>query len=307
MTEYGPLSGTHPMEEIHEFFAKGLQVTIFVHVLAVIALDRLVRGDLVRAMITGKKRAPEGTPHPQAAKTGPALLAVGLTGAIAIAAVFALNSRPIPGWRLVQEPAVYTKECGACHIAYHPSLLPAASWEKVMASLDNHFGEDASLSDGETKTIAAWLAANIPDDDTTTLCHGDFRIGNLMFHPTEPRVIAVLDWELATLGHPLADLAFSALAWRSRPEEYGGLKGLDLAALGIPSEAEYLAHYYRSRRGPAPPLQPFHTAFALFRFAVIFEGIAARARRGTAASANAAAVGNLSLAFARLGAALIPG
>jgi aminoglycoside phosphotransferase (APT) family kinase protein len=155
--------------------------------------------------------------------------------------------------------------------------------------------------------LAAWLAANIPDDDTTTLCHGDFRIGNLMFHPTEPRVVAVLDWELATLGHPLADLAFSALAWRSRPEEYGGLKGLDLAALGIPSEAEYLAHYYRSRRGPAPPLQPFHTAFALFRFAVIFEGIAARARRGTAASANAAAVGNLSLAFARLGAALIPG
>jgi soluble lytic murein transglycosylase-like protein len=160
---------------------------------------------------------------------------------------------------------------------------------------------------GGPSNVAAWLAANIPDDDTTTLCHGDFRIGNLMFHPTEPRVVAVLDWELATLGHPLADLAFSALAWRSRPEEYGGLKGLDLAALGIPSEAEYLAHYYRSRRGPAPPLQPFHTAFALFRFAVIFEGIAARARRGTAASANAAAVGNLSLAFARLGAALIPG
>jgi aminoglycoside phosphotransferase (APT) family kinase protein len=155
--------------------------------------------------------------------------------------------------------------------------------------------------------LAAWLAANIPADDTTTLCHGDFRIGNLMFHPTEPRVVAVLDWELATLGHPLADLAFSALAWRSRPEEYGGIKGLDLAALGIPTEAAYLAHYYRSRRQPVAPLQPFHTAFALFRFAVIFEGIAARARRGTAAAANAASVGELSLAFARLGAELIPG
>ena len=153
--------------------------------------------------------------------------------------------------------------------------------------------------------LAAWLAANIPDDDTATLCHGDFRIGNLMFHPTEPRVVAVLDWELATIGHPLADLAFSALAWHSRPEEYGGLKGLDLAALGIPSEAEYLAHYYRSRRGPAPPMRPFHTAFALFRFAVIFEGIAARARRGTAAATNAASVGDLSLAFARLGAEII--
>lgn len=155
--------------------------------------------------------------------------------------------------------------------------------------------------------LATWLAANIPADDTTTLSHGDFRIGNLMFHPTEPRVVAVLDWELATIGHPLADLAFSALAWRSRPEEYGGLKGLDLAALGIPTEAAYLAHYYRSRRHPVAALQPFHTAFALFRFAVIFEGIAARARRGTAASANAADVGDLSLAFARLGAELLPG
>ncbi len=153
--------------------------------------------------------------------------------------------------------------------------------------------------------LATWLAENIPADDTTTLCHGDFRIGNLMFHPTAPRVVAVLDWELATLGHPLADLAFSALAWHSRPEEYGGLKGLDLAALGIPSEAEYLAHYYRSRRAPPPPLLPFHTAFALFRFAVIFEGIAARARRGTAASADASRVGDLSLAFARIGAELI--
>jgi aminoglycoside phosphotransferase (APT) family kinase protein len=155
--------------------------------------------------------------------------------------------------------------------------------------------------------LAAWLPRHIPEDDSVGLTHGDYRMGNLMFHPTRPEVVAVLDWELSTLGHPLADLAFHLLAWRSRPEEYGGLKGLDLAALGIPSEEEFIADYYRARRTPAPPLRPFHLAFAFFRFAVIFEGIAARARTGTAASEDALRVGDLSLVFARYGAELIDG
>ncbi len=150
--------------------------------------------------------------------------------------------------------------------------------------------------------LSEWLAANMPPDDgQATICHGDFRIGNVMFHPTEPRVVAVLDWELSTLGHPMADLGFSVLAWRSRPNEYGGLRGLDLAALGIPPEADYLDRYYRSRTTGAARMSVFHVAFAMFRFAVIFEGIAARARAGTAAAANATEIGDLSLAFARLG------
>ncbi len=154
--------------------------------------------------------------------------------------------------------------------------------------------------------LAAWLPEHIPAGEETVLCHGDYRMGNLMFHPTAPRLVAVLDWELSTLGHPLADLAFSALAWHSRPEEYGGLLGLDLASLSIPAENTYLDWYYRARRtGGGERLQPFHVAFALFRFAVIFEGIAARARAGTAAASNAAAVGELSLAFARHGIGVI--
>ncbi len=154
--------------------------------------------------------------------------------------------------------------------------------------------------------LAEWLPRNVPEDDETTIVHGDYRIGNIMFHPTEPRVVAVLDWELSTLGHPLADLAFSCLAWRSTPAEYGGILGLDLDALGIPTEVEYLEHYYaHRRRGHGSRVGTFHLAFAMFRFAVIFEGIAARARGGTAAGANAAAVGDLSLAFARHGVALI--
>ncbi|MBW8270428.1 phosphotransferase family protein [Caldovatus aquaticus] len=151
--------------------------------------------------------------------------------------------------------------------------------------------------------LAAWLPAHMPaDDGVTTIVHGDYRIGNVMFAPAAPRVAAVLDWELSTLGHPLADLAFACLAWRSRPDMYGGLLGLDLEALGMPTEQEFVAHYLASRRrGPVAPPGTFHIAFALFRFAVIFEGIAARARAGTAAAADAAEVGDLSMAFARIG------
>jgi aminoglycoside phosphotransferase (APT) family kinase protein len=143
-----------------------------------------------------------------------------------------------------------------------------------------------------------WLPKHIPEDDETSIAHGDYRIGNVMFHEREPRVIAVLDWELSTLGHPLADLAHSCIAWHSRHDEYGGLLGLDYKALGIPSEADYTAAYYHSSHRPGR-MTPFHLAFALFRFAVIFEGIAARAKAGTATAANASEVGHLATNFAR--------
>lgn len=149
----------------------------------------------------------------------------------------------------------------------------------------------------DIERLIEWLPAHIPEDETTSVVHGDFRVGNVMLHETEPRVIAVLDWELSTLGHPMADLAHSCMGWHSSPDEFGGLLGLDLDGLGIPTEAEFLAAY-AAASGQELRLAPFHHAFALFRFAVIFEGIAARAKAGNAAAANAAEVGHLSERFA---------
>ena len=152
----------------------------------------------------------------------------------------------------------------------------------------------------DVERLIEWLPGHVPPDDATRISHGDFRIGNLCFHPTEPRVIGVLDWELSTLGEPLADLAYSVLGHITAPQEFGGFRGLNLAALGIPDRPRYFERYFASRKTLArAPLLPFHTVFALFRLAVIFEGIAARARSGSAASADAAEVGELSIVFAR--------
>ncbi|MFG1347455.1 phosphotransferase family protein [Xanthobacter autotrophicus DSM 431] len=157
--------------------------------------------------------------------------------------------------------------------------------------------EDANIA-----RLVAWLPAHVPADDTTAIAHGDYRIGNLMFHPDRPEVVAVLDWELSTLGHPLADLAHCAMAWVSRPDEYGGIEGLDLDALGIPSRDAFVAEYQAAATHGCA-LTDFHMAFALFRWAVIFEGIAARARAGNAAAEGAADTGRLAAAFAKRAAA----
>lgn len=172
-----------------------------------------------------------------------------------------------------------------------------ARWGSQWETADQH-------DNPQLDSLLAWLRANLPQDDETTVCHGDFRLGNLMFHPTEPRVIGVLDWELSTLGHPLADLAYNCIAWHTLPSEYGGIRGLDLQALGIPSQAEYLQQYCASTQR-SRGAETFHFAFALFRLAVIFEGIAARARSGSAASQNAASVGPLGKVFARRGLELL--
>ena len=163
--------------------------------------------------------------------------------------------------------------------------------------------------DAHIERLIAWLPGHVPEDTRTGIAHGDFRLGNVMFAPEGSGVVALLDWELSTLGPPLSDLAHSCIAWHSTPAQYGGLLGLDLEALGIPSQAEYEATYYAAlaRRGvPAEPrLSAFHMAFALFRWSMIFEGIAARSKAGTASAADAASVGGLAASFAAAAAGFI--
>ncbi len=154
--------------------------------------------------------------------------------------------------------------------------------------------------------LAAWLPQNIPADDRTTIVHGDYRIGNVMLHPTAPEIVGVLDWELSTLGHPFADLAHTQTLWFITPEEYGGVMGIDFAAQGLPTR-EAFEETYLQAAGISEGLKPFHLAFALFRFGVIFEGIAARALDGSAASTNAAEVGKLSSVLAARAADILSG
>ena len=154
--------------------------------------------------------------------------------------------------------------------------------------------------------LSDWFSNNVPADSKTTVVHGDYRIGNLMLDPASSRVVGVLDWELSTLGDPLADLAHWSMFTVLGPEQLGGVAGLDLGALGIPGSRQFL-DIYRAAGGVEAELTPFHRAFALYRMSVIFEGIKSRAETGQAASADAAEIGALAPVCARLADEILSG
>jgi aminoglycoside phosphotransferase (APT) family kinase protein len=157
-----------------------------------------------------------------------------------------------------------------------------ARWSKQYAGDAAHAGTDRHMD-----RLIEWLPGHIPAGDETSLVHGDFRVDNLIFHPTEPRVLAVLDWELSTLGHPLADFAYHLMMYRLPPRIITGLLGADFRALAMPSETDYVSAYcHRTGRAGIAHLD-FYVAFNMFRLAAIFHGIKGRLARGTAASAQA--------------------
>ncbi len=177
------------------------------------------------------------------------------------------------------------------------SVDPAAVGLADFGRAGNYFARQTARWAGQYRASAAepraqmerligWLEAHMPDDDgAVALVHGDFRLDNMMFAPERAQVIGLLDWELSTLGHPLADLAYQCMQWRL-PHGGGmrGLGGLDRTALGLPEEAEYVARYCARRGVAAPENWDFYLAFAFFRLAAILEGVAARARGGNASN-----------------------
>ena len=160
----------------------------------------------------------------------------------------------------------------------------------------------------ETERIEAmdhlieWLPRNVPPGEESAVVHGDYRIDNVVWHPASPRILAVLDWELSTLGHPLADFAYHCMTWRMPEGAHArGLAGADLAALGIPTEGEYVASYCRRTGRESIPDFEYYLAFNMFRLAAILQGVMARALQGNAASADALTAGKRTRAIAEEG------
>ncbi|PWW46418.1 phosphotransferase [Melaminivora alkalimesophila] len=228
-----------------------------------------------------------------------------------------LWDQSLPGMEPAMRAAVYD-EMNRVIAALH-SVDPAAVglddygrpgnyFERQIGRWSKQYQASITQPIEEMDRLMQWLPENMPesarDESRVAIVHGDFRLDNLMFHADEPRAIAVLDWELSTLGHPLADFAYHCMSWHI-PHELGrGIGGLDLAQLGIPSERDYIERYC-ARTGIAEPEAlaadwNFYLAYNMFRIAAILQGIAKRVEAGTAASAQAKAAGATARPMAEL-------
>ena len=179
---------------------------------------------------------------------------------------------------------------------------PGNYFERQLGRWSKQYRASETRKIESMESLMTWLAARMPEDDgTVSLVHGDYRLDNMMFHPTEPRVIALLDWELSTLGHPLADLANQCMAWMlPREGRIKGLAGVDRAALGIPTDEEYIARYCERTGRDGIDNWNFYLVFSLFRLAAILQGIVKRAQIGTASSAEADSEGDATVQLADL-------
>jgi len=178
---------------------------------------------------------------------------------------------------------------------------PDNYFERQIARWSRQYVEDqAAGRDANMDRLIEWLPNNIPPGAQSSVLHGDYRADNIVFHSTEPIIIAVLDWELSTLGHPLADFTYHLMMYRLPCEMVGGLNGRDLAALGIPSEADYVNTYCRRTGLGGIANLDFYLAFNMFRFAAILHGIKGRIARGTASSAHAKSAADMVVPLAEL-------
>ncbi len=211
----------------------------------------------------------------------------------------------LPGMQ-PQERRAHFDELGRVIAALHcidPTAVGLADYgkpgnyiERQVARWTRQYRAAESEKIEAVERLIEWLPAHVPPGDETRIVHGDYRFDNVIFHPTEPRILAVLDWELSTLGHPLVDFAYHCMAWHmTAGEGTRGLKGLDLQALGIPSEADYLQAYLK-RTGRTEPVSPqdwiYFLVFGMFRLVGIVQGIKKRALQGNASSEQAIQAGS---------------
>ncbi|HYD44079.1 MAG TPA: phosphotransferase [Phenylobacterium sp.] len=173
---------------------------------------------------------------------------------------------------------------------------PGNYFERQVARWTRQYRDAETERSPAMEALIARLPERIPADASVSIAHGDYRLENVMFHPTEPRLIAVLDWELSTIGHPLADIAYNAFLWRSHSPVWGSLDGVDFAASGIPTEADYVAAYCRRTGRGTIEDWPFYMAFSIFRLASISQGVYRRTLAGNAAREGPAVNGAPALA-----------
>ncbi|MEM8943183.1 MAG: phosphotransferase family protein [Pseudomonadota bacterium] len=180
---------------------------------------------------------------------------------------------------------------------------PGNYFERQVSRWTKQYRASETEHNATMERLIEWLPAHMPTDEgPTTLVHGDYRLDNLMFHPTEPKIIGILDWELSTLGHPLADLAYQVMAWQL-PSDQGirGLAGVDRAALGLPSDDDYVRSYCERTGRESINDWNFYVVFCFFRLAAILQGIRKRAQIGTASSAEAETRGEMVDVLAAMG------
>ena len=201
----------------------------------------------------------------------------------------------------VAQKAAHLDALNATQAALHgldPAVIGLADYGRAEGYMSRQIArwsrqyleDEAAGRTADMDFLVDWLPAHAPTGEETRVVHGDFRIDNVIFHPERPEVIAVLDWELSTLGHPLVDFAYHLMMYRVPADMPWGLAGRDLAALGLPSEAEYVAAYCRRTGRETIAHLDVYLAFNLFRLAAIIHGIKGRMIRGTAASADAGAM-----------------
>lgn len=228
-----------------------------------------------------------------------------------------LWEQSLPGLANVERAAIYD-EMNRVIAALHSVDVAAAGladygkpgnyFERQIGRWSKQYVASVTEDIPEMNRLIEWLPANLPasakDAGQVSVVHGDYRLDNLVFHPTEPRIVAVLDWELSTLGHPLADFSYHCMAWHIPPGTFRGVGGLDHAALGIPTEAEYVRRYCERTNRPDPAALMadwnFYLAYNLFRLASICQGIAKRVVDGIASSAQARSTGESTRPLAQM-------